>query len=300
MDIGYAKSMETKVVANKVAKKVAKKKMAKKQEASTRADKNREARAKALKKAKQKGAKRFHVITLFPEQCEPYTGGSIIGRAQEQKYIKVDYYNPRDFTDAPAGREFSKEARVDQRPYGGGPGMVLRAEPYLKAIDKAKGRRKKKVKTIFFAPGGIQFTNDIAREWVKKYDEFVFISGRYEGIDARVKTILRPEVVSVGPYVLTGGELPAMICIDAMVRQVPGVLGDFASLEEERIASPDSFTRPEVIVWKKKKYKVPEVLLSGDHKKMEEWRAEQIAKLQEKVEEKEAKLTVGGVFSQIA
>jgi tRNA (guanine37-N1)-methyltransferase len=257
-------------------------------EASTRADKNREARAKALKLSKKKGAKRFHVITLFPELCEPYTEGSIVGRAQEKKLIKVDYYNPRDFTDAKEGREFSKEARVDQRPYGGGPGMVLRAEPYLKAIEKAKGKRKKKVKTIFFAPGGRQFTNDLAREWVKKYDEFIFISGRYEGIDARVKTILRPESVSVGPFVLTGGELPAMICIDAMTRQVPGSIGDFTSLEEERVASPDSYTRPEVLIYKKKKYKVPDVLLSGDHKKMDLWRKEQIEKLEEKSHAKDA------------
>lgn len=218
--------------------------------------------------------KRFHIISLFPETMQGYLNDSIVGRAQEKKFIKIDYQNPRAFTK-------DKFARVDQRPYGGGPGMVLQAEPFLKAIAKAKGKRTAKTKVIFFAPEGTQFTNTIARNWVKKYDEFIFISGRYEGIDARVKRILRPEVVTVGPYVLTGGELPAMICIDAMTRQIPGVLGDFASLEEERTASPDSYTRPDVLVWKKKKYKIPPVLKTGNHRLIEEWRKEQLQKLQD-------------------
>ncbi|HXK38062.1 MAG TPA: tRNA (guanosine(37)-N1)-methyltransferase TrmD [Candidatus Paceibacterota bacterium] len=230
---------------------------------------------------KKVAPKRFHIISLFPETMQGYLNDSIVGRAQEKKLIKIDYQNPRAFTK-------DKFARVDQRPYGGGPGMVLQAEPFLKAIAKAKGKRVAKTKVIFFAPEGTQFTNAIARDWVKKYDEFIFISGRYEGIDARVKRILRPEVVTVGPYVLTGGELPAMICIDAMTRQIPGVLGDFASLEEERTASPDAYTRPDVLVWKQKKYKVPEVLKTGNHRLIEEWRKEQLAK-QEKSMEKNKK-----------
>ncbi len=229
----------------------------------------------ALKKPARKKitAKRFHIISLFPETMQGYLNDSIIGRAQEKKLIKIDYQNPRTFTK-------DKFARVDLRPYGGGPGMVLQAEPYLKAIEKAKGKRVAKTKVIFFAPEGKQFTNELAREWVKKYDEFIFISGRYEGIDARVKKILRPEVVTVGPYVLTGGELPSMICIDAMTRQIPGVLGDFTSLEEERVASPDVYTRPDVLVWKKKKYKVPPVLKTGNHRLIEEWRKGQLEKTQ--------------------
>lgn len=225
----------------------------------------------AKKQAKKQAPKRFHIISLFPDTMTGYLNDSIIGRAQEKKLIKVDYYNPRSFTK-------DKFARVDMRPYGGGPGMVLQAEPFLKAIDKAKGKRVAKTKTIFFAPDGVQFTNKIARDWIKKYDEFIFISGRYEGIDARVKRILRPEVVTVGPYVLTGGELPSMICIDAMTRQIKGVLGDFSSLEEERTASPDSYTRPDNLLWKKKNYKVPEVLKNGNHKLIEEWRLEQLNK----------------------
>lgn len=230
---------------------------------------------KVEQKIKKGKPKRFNIISLFPDTMKPYLSDSIIGRAEEKKLIKVDYFNPRDFSK-------DKFARVDLRPYGGGPGMVLQAEPYLKAIEKAKGKRKAKVKTIFFAPEGKQFTNALARDWVNKYDEFIFISGRYEGIDARVKRILRPEVITVGPYVLTGGELPAMICIDAMTRQIKGVLGDYASLEEERVASPDSYTRPDVLVYKKKKYKVPEVLKTGNHKLIEEWRRGQLEKMKNK------------------
>jgi tRNA (guanine37-N1)-methyltransferase len=150
--------------------------------------------------------------------------------------------------------------------------MVLEPEPFLKAVEKAKGKRKAKTKVIFFAPEGKQFTNEYARTLAKKYDEIILIAGRYEGIDARVKKILKAEVLTVGPYVLTGGEIPAMTVIDAVSRQIPGVLGTFESLEEERVASPDVYTRPEVLEWKEKNYRVPKVLLGGDHKKNEEWK----------------------------
>jgi tRNA (guanine37-N1)-methyltransferase len=221
---------------------------------------------------------RFHVITLFPETMQAYLNDSILGRAQESKVISIKYYNPREFTK-------DKWARVDRRPYAGGPGMVLEAEPMLKAVEKARGRteaertkRKKKTKIFFLAPEGKQFTNIYARQLAKKYDDIIFISGRYEGVDARVKKILKAEALTVGPYVLTGGELPAMIVIDAVARQIPGVLGKLESLEEDRTASPDVYTRPEVLEWKKKKYKVPPVLLSGDHKKIEAWKQDQLAR----------------------
>lgn len=210
---------------------------------------------------------RFHVISLFPDTIRPYADDSILGRAQEKKLIAVKYYNPRDFTK-------DKWRRIDRRPYAGGPGMVIEAEPYLKAAAKAKGKKTTRVKTIFFATDGKQFTNDMARSWVKKYDDIILLSGRYEGIDARAPKILHAEKISIGPFVLTGGEVPAMIVIDAVSRQIPGVLGSFDSIEEERTASPDVYTRPEVLVWKKKKYKVPKVLLSGDHKKIDEWKRE--------------------------
>lgn len=207
----------------------------------------------------------FHIITLFPNSFESYINESIIARAIKDKKIKIKFYNPRDFTK-------DKHKRVDQKPYGGGPGMVLEAEAILKAVNKAVGRKSKQVKIIFLAPNGKQFDNTYAKKLSKNYKDIIIISGRYEGIDARVRKILKAEVVTVGPYVLTGGELPAMIILDAVARQIKGVLGNETSIEEERIASVDVYTRPEVLTYKGKKYRVPKVLLSGDHKKIEEWR----------------------------
>lgn len=185
-------------------------------------------------------------------------------RAQEKKKIKISFYNPRDFT---------KDAhrRVDRKPYGGGPGMVLEAESVLKAIAQAKGK-KRKVKIIFFTPGGELFTNAYAEGLIKKYTDVICICGHYEGIDARIKKVFRMDAISVGSYVLTGGELAAMIVMDATTRRIPGVIGKYESLEEERIASSDVYTRPEVLTYKGKKYRVPRVLLSGHHKNIKEWR----------------------------
>ncbi|MBL7045018.1 MAG: tRNA (guanosine(37)-N1)-methyltransferase TrmD [Parcubacteria group bacterium] len=207
----------------------------------------------------------FHIITLFPNSFDSYINESIIARAVKDKKIKIKFYNPRDFTK-------DKHKRVDQKPYGGGPGMVLEAQAILKAVEKAVGR-KKKVKIIFLAPNGKQFDNTYAKKLSKNYKDVVIISGRYEGIDARVRKILKAEVITVGPYVLTGGELPAMIILDAVARQVKGVLGNKSSVEEERVSSSDVYTRPEVLKYKGKNYKVPKVLLSGNHKKIDQWRA---------------------------
>ncbi len=218
----------------------------------------------------------FHVITLFPEVCKAYTDASVLGRAQKTdkghgakvrgKKISVNYYNPRDFTK-------NKHKKVDDKPYGGGPGMVMAAEPVIKAWAKAVGRKNQKnVKTLIMSPRGKQFTNKIAKDLVKKYDHVVLISGRYEGIDYRVNKALKAEEVSMGDYVLTGGELPALSIIDAVSRQVPGVLGRFESLEDERVTSGEAYTRPEVIEYKKKKYTVPKVFLSGNHKDIEKYR----------------------------
>lgn len=205
----------------------------------------------------------FHIISLFPESIEPYLSASMIGRAQKDKKIKVSFYNPRSFTR-------SVRDRVDRRPYGGGPGMVLWAEPVLKAAQKAIGKRKAEV--IFFSPSGKEFTEGDAKKLAKKKD-VVFICGHYEGIDARVKKILKAKSVSVGKAVLTGGELPAAMVIDATSRFVPGVLGRADSLEGSRVSSPDVYTRPEVFVWKGKKYKVPKVLLSGNHAEIDKWKS---------------------------
>lgn len=223
----------------------------------------------------------FHIITLFPESFDSYLAESIIGRAIKSKLIKISLYNPRDFVTGKYKKVWpdgNVSRVVDDRPYGGGPGMIMRAEPVLKAVDKALSKisksktKKPKVKIIFFSPSGKMFDTDYAKATTSKYTDVIMISGRYEGIDARVQKILKPEDVSIGNYVLTGGELPAMILIDCMSRQIPGVLGNFDSREEERVSSPEFYTRPEVLEWKKKKYKVPEVLKSGDHKKIEEWK----------------------------
>jgi tRNA (guanine37-N1)-methyltransferase len=221
----------------------------------------------------------FHLITLFPESLESYVNASIVKRAQEKDLISIQYYNPRDFVVVPKGKVPSySDRRVDNRPYGGGPGMVIEALPVIKAIAKAIGhpsslklRRAKKTKIVFFSPAGKQFTNEMA-DTFKKYTDIVFVCGRYEGIDARVKKAFPMIDISVGPYVLTGGELPALIMIDTISRRIKGVLGDNLSIEEERVASPDVYTRPEVIEYKGKKYRVPKILLSGHHAKMDEWK----------------------------
>jgi len=210
----------------------------------------------------------FHIVTLFPGVFGSYLGESILKRAIEDKKIKVRFYNPRDFAK-------DKWSRVDRSPYGGGPGMVIQALPVARAIEKALkacGKNKSKIKIIYFTPSGKQFDTSYAKTTAKRYEHIIFVCGRYEGIDARVKKMFKMDDVSVGPYILTGGELPAMVMIDSISRQIEGVLGDFGSLEESRVVSHETYTRPEVVEYKKKKYKVPKVLLSGNHKLIDEWR----------------------------
>jgi tRNA (guanine37-N1)-methyltransferase len=220
----------------------------------------------------------FHIVTLFPESLQPYLGASILGRAQKQGHIKVEYYNPRDFVVIPKGKSPSyADRRVDNRPYGGGPGMVIEALPVVKAIEKAVGKKlksasaRKKVVIVFFSPAGKPFTNELADSY-KKYTDIVLICGRYEGIDARIKKIFPMADISVGPYVVTGGELPAMIVVDAITRRIAGVLGHDSSIEELRVSSSDVYTRPESLEYKGKKYKVPKILLTGHHKNIDEWK----------------------------
>ena len=211
----------------------------------------------------------FHVVTLFPKSIEPYLKSSIIGRAVANKKIKISYYDPKDFTKDTYGR-------VDRRPYGGGPGMVLEPDAVLRAAAKAIGKRGG-VDVIFFSTDGKQFDESMAQKLSKPTarsgnSDIVLICGHYEGIDARVAKILKAKKISVGPYVLTGGELPAATLIDAVARFVPGVLGKAESLERSRVSSPEVYTRPETLVWKGKKYKVPKVLLSGHHAKINAWK----------------------------
>ena len=240
----------------------------------------------------------FHVVTLFPEVVDAYAQASILGRAQEEKKLSVKTYQLRDFVQ-------NKWGKADERPYGGGPGMVLQAEPFIRAIEsiqkkiQSSARRRlaesenkrsqttlvgveKKVRVLVTAAGGKTLTNAYAKTLTKEAN-VIILCGRYEGIDERVKKVAtalgaKVEEVSVGPYILTGGELPALTIIDAAARQIPGVLGKFESLEEGRVASHEIYTRPEVLEWKGKdgkvkKYRVPKVLLSGNHAKMDEWKA---------------------------
>ena len=205
----------------------------------------------------------FHVVTLFPETIEAYTTASILGRAQKEGHLKVKTYQMRDFVT-------NKWGKVDERPYGGGPGMVIQAEPVIRAVEKIK-KGKKKVKVIITSAGGKPLTNAYAKSLLKNKD-VVIVCGRYEGIDARAKAALKAEEVSVGDYILTGGEVPALAIIDTTARQIPGVLGRFESLEESRVASHDTYTRPEVFKIKGKSYRVPKVLLSGNHAQMDAWK----------------------------
>ena len=217
----------------------------------------------------------FHIITIFPHIFDSYLKESILGRAIKNKKIKVKFFNPRDYTK-------DKHKTVDDKPYGGGPGMALKALPVVKATSKALSKLKvksEKFKVIILSPSGKKFTNTYARTLANKYSDIVLISGRYEGIDARVKKILyseygarRVEEISIGDYILSGGEVPAMVVIEAISRQIPNVLGKKESLEEERIATSEVYTRPEVIEYKDKNYKVPKVLLSGHHAEIEAWR----------------------------
>src|SRR3989344_2217833 len=190
----------------------------------------------------------FHIITLFPESFDSYTASSIIGRALCDGKIKIKFYNPRDFTK-------DKHRRVDQKPYGGGPGMVLEPLSVIKAVEaalkstKSKARNSKQIHkskilnpkslVIWLSPSGKQFDNDYAEKAAKKYSDIIFICGRYEGIDERVFKVAKErwkeakiEKITVGPFGVTGGELPAMIILDTISRRIPGVLGKIESVEE--------------------------------------------------------------------
>lgn len=210
----------------------------------------------------------FHIITLFPKAFDSYLGESILKRATEDKKIKVSFYNPRDFV-------VNKWKRVDRPPYGGGPGLVIEALPVVRAIERAIHKSRilnPKSKIIWLSPGGKQFDNTYANKIARGHKHVIIVCGRYEGIDARVKKVFKADEISVGPFVLTGGELPAMIILDVVARQIPSVLGNFDSLEERRISSSEVYTRPEVFKYKGKSYRVPKVLLSGNRALIDKWK----------------------------
>ena len=209
---------------------------------------------------------RFDIITIFPKIFDSYLNESILKRAQKSKKIKINIINLRDFA-------IDKHKTTDEKPYGGGPGMVFKIEPLVKALSKLSPDL-----VILFSASGKQFDSKMASDHAKKYNHIVMIAGHYEGIDERIKKVtknLKLEIseLSIGPYILTGGELPAMIVVDAVSRHIPGVLGKSESLEEKRYGvGVPMYTRPEVFVYKNKKYPVPKVLLSGNHEKIAAWR----------------------------
>mgnify|MGYP001335298139 CR=1 FL=1 len=212
---------------------------------------------------------KFYIVTTFPESIAPYIGSSLLRRAQEKGKISVSFVNPRDFT-------ADVYKKTDDIPYGGGPGMVLKAEPIVLAVTETLSAevkiKNKHIGIFIMSPRGKQFTQKNARDYAKKYDIIVLIAGHYEGIDARVRKILKAKEISVGPYVLTGGEIPAALIVDAVSRHIKGVLGDPDSVEEKHVASRDVYTRPDVFEWKGKRYAVPKVLRSGNHAAIRAWR----------------------------
>ena len=210
---------------------------------------------------------------------DSYLKESILGRAIKEKKISVSFVNPRIFVKGKYKKVWpdgNVSLQVDDRPYGGGPGMVMMAEPVIGAVEsvikKISKKKNSKILIINFVPSSEKFTTTEAKKISKKYTDVILICGRYEGIDSRLDKILKTKKYSIGDYVLTGGEIPAMVLIDSISRQIEGVLGNFNSREEERVSSSQMYTRPEIIEYKGKKYRVPKVLLSGDHKKIENWK----------------------------
>lgn len=216
---------------------------------------------------------KFDILTIFPTIFDSYFNESIIKRAQKKKIVKINIHNIRDYAT-------DKHKTVDDRPYGGGSGMLLKIEPIykcLKSIKKTKSSRGGpasggKSRVILLTPKGKRFTQAKAK-YLSQYDQLILIAGHYEGFDARIKKYVDEEI-SIGDYVLTGGEIPAMTIIDSVTRLLPGVLGDDQSAKDETFTKDKKYieypqyTRPE----KFKGQAVPKILLSGNHAKIQAWR----------------------------
>lgn len=211
------------------------------------------------------------ILTIFPEMFDPILNISMLKIAQEKGLVKIRVHNLRNWSR-------DKHKKVDDRPFGGGPGMVMKIEPIYYALENL---RTEDSQVILLSPQGKLFKQKYAEELSKK-KHLIFICGHYEGIDARVRTYLVDEEISIGDYILTCGELPAMVVVDAVVRLIPGVLGCKESLFEETfsqgILEYPQYTRPAVF----KGWKVPEILLSGNHKKVEEWRRKEAMRITRK------------------
>lgn len=209
----------------------------------------------------------FHILTLFPDMVMDGLNTSIIGRAAAKGLLSIEAVNIRDYA-------FNKHNTVDDYPYGGGAGMLMQAEPVYLACEAVSAKMKAKPRVIYLSPQGKTFSQKMAEEFAKE-EELVLLCGHYEGIDERVLQEIVTDYVSIGDYVLTGGELPAMVMVDTISRLVPGVLhndvsAEFESFQDDLLEYPQ-YTRPET--WHEKK--VPEILLSGHHANIEKWRREQ-------------------------
>jgi tRNA (guanine37-N1)-methyltransferase len=213
---------------------------------------------------------RFDVLTLFPAIFQGYLTQSLLNLAIQRGLVDIHLWNIRDF----AG---GKHKVVDDRPYGGGPGMVLMAEPVFAAVETVQHGQASPGLLVMLTPGGRRLDQSLVRE-LAQHKRLVLLCGRYEGFDERVRLGLNPCEVSIGDFVCNGGEVPAMVLIDTLIRQVPGVLGDEESLREESHAVPGvveypQYTRPRIF----RGMEVPEVLLSGDHEEIAQWRQQQSA-----------------------
>ncbi|MEK7154435.1 MAG: tRNA (guanosine(37)-N1)-methyltransferase TrmD [Patescibacteria group bacterium] len=222
---------------------------------------------------------RFDVITIFPNFFESFSKEALIARAKKKGLITINTHNLRDWTT-------DSHKTVDDKPYGGGAGMVLMVEPIMKAVKTLKAKIKnKKTRVIVFSPKGKKFNQAMARKF-SKLDQIIMICGRYEGIDERVAKYIADDEMSIGDYILFGGEVPAMVIMEAVTRLLPGTVGKQQSIEDESFKETKGivkdrikkfleyphYTRPEIIKISGKAKKVPEVLLSGNHKKIAEWR----------------------------
>lgn len=218
---------------------------------------------------------RIDIITIFPKMFAPILNESIIKRAQNKRKVKIYIHNLRDYSQ-------DKHMKVDDRPFGGGSGMVMQPEPIFEAVKHIKSiSHIRHPRVILLCPQGEGLNQGVAKRLVQ-YKHLILICGHYEGVDERVREYLVGEEISIGDYVLTGGELPAMVLVDSIVRLIPGVLGDKNSLNFESFAGNlleyPQYTRPANYL----KMKVPQVLLSGNHKKIAEWRKKQAIKITKK------------------
>lgn len=214
---------------------------------------------------------RFDIVTLFPQIFDGYLSQGILSRAIAEELVSVHRHDLRDHAPKTVHRP------VDDRPFGGGPGMLIQVEPTVKCVESVLAVDPQPAETVLLTPAGETFDQPMAESFAEK-DRLILICGRYEGFDQRVVDILKPREVSVGDFVLNGGEVAAMLMVDAITRLIPGVLGDAESSWDDsfsrgnrRLEFPQ-YTRPREF----RGYEVPDVLLSGDHKKIAQWRSEQI------------------------